>query len=146
MPGVPPPGEAAGMATSWRARRPLRASIEAMLLGTGYLALGPVLFPPEACTSRQTAPYPCLVGELLYVVAGVPLVTLGIAWALRGKGALHSVVGAVVCVTGSLRLATWLAELGVAESDRAAGTLIVVIGGAGAWLWAAFAPGRTTAS
>jgi hypothetical protein len=130
------------MATSWRSRRPLRAAIETVLLGAGYLALGVALFPPEACVSTQTAPYACLGGKLLYVYGGVPLVTLAIAGALRGKGALHSLVGAVVCVAGSLEVATWFAEHGLADSDRAAGVLIVVLGGVGVWLWAAFAPGR----
>jgi hypothetical protein len=124
-------------------RRAVRAATEAALLGTTYLAVGGVLLRSGACVSRQTAPYPCLGGALLFVAVGVPLVTLGVAWALRGKGALHSLVGAVVCVAGSLLVQARVSESGLVElSDLAAGVLIVVTGAIGVWLWAVLAPGR----
>ncbi|GAA1139831.1 hypothetical protein [Nocardioides aquiterrae] len=131
------------MASSPLIRRPLRAAAETGLLGAGYLFAGSLIFPPSACESRPTNPYPCLGGALLYVGVGVPLVTLGIAWALRGKGALHSLVGAVLCVVGTLQVQARLGQAWWAHvPDRAEGPLVVALGCLAVWLWAAYAPGR----
>jgi hypothetical protein len=106
------------------------------------MALGAALESSGPCESTQTNPYGCLGIGILLVVVGVPLVTLGIAVALRGRGAFHSLVGSVVCVAGSLQVELRLAHSLPGLSELGGSVLIVLLVGVGVWLWARYAPGR----
>lgn len=99
----------------------------------------------SGCSGTRGDAHGCMGAGILLLAAGAPLAVALIAWALRGKGALHSLLGATLGPVIGIRLAgELLRATGSHESELAGLALSAFLTAALVALWAEFGPGTRT--
>lgn len=123
--------------------RALRAGLLTTVLVSGFWGLVGIAMSGDGCTSRPTNPYPCLGGQVLVVVVGLPVLALLVALTLAGRGVLHAVAGGVVSLgVGLLVVYTVLGAVDYGGPNALGLALAGPVAGLTAGAWSAWGPGR----